>query len=129
MSRRTLRVNELLRAEIAQLLQREVSDPRLGGLISITSVEVSPDLRFARVFVSIYGPEEERQGAMRALERATPFIRRALREHIPSLRHIPMLSFRRDDSIERGVRVSGLLREASETTAATRRGAKHETGG
>ncbi len=70
MSRRLDRINHLLQQEIAELLTRELKDPRLGVMVSITGVETSPDLRTAKVFVSIYGSEAESEKALEALRGA-----------------------------------------------------------
>ena len=115
MTRRIERVNELLRAEISELLQRQLNDPRLGGLVSITEVVTSPDLRHAKVFVSVLGTPEEKAEVMKALKSAAGFMRRELTPRL-NLRHIPELSFWDDTSIERGARVLQLLKEVSEET-------------
>ncbi|MBI2907249.1 MAG: 30S ribosome-binding factor RbfA [Chloroflexi bacterium] len=112
MTRRTERLNELIRSEISDLILREIKDPRLSGLLTITQVDISVDLRHAKVFVSIMGTEEEKKEALRGLEAASGFFRRQLRDRL-TLRRIPELSFHRDDSIERGGRVLELLREVS----------------
>lgn len=109
MSRRSERVNELLREEISAIVQRELKDPRLGGLISITSVETSPDFRHARVFVSVLGSEDEGASSLAALNAGARFIRHALRDRLESLRTVPELSFRVDTSIAEGARMSALL--------------------
>jgi ribosome-binding factor A len=109
MSRRTLRVNDLLREEISDILRREARDPRLQSMVSITEVETSDDLRHAKVHVSVYGTDDEREAVMQALKSARPFVERLLRQRLPDLRLIPELTFRRDDSIERGVRLTQLL--------------------
>ena len=109
MSRRSERVNELLREEISAIVQRELKDPRLGGLISITSVETSPDFRHARVFVSVLGSENECTSSLAALNAGARFIRHALRDRLESLRIVPELSFRADSSIAEGARMSALL--------------------
>lgn len=109
MTRRSERVNELLREEISFIVQRQLKDPRLGGLISITEVETSPDFRHARVFVSVLGSDEERASSLTALNAAASYIRRELRGRLESLRYVPELSFRADRSIERGVALSALL--------------------
>jgi ribosome-binding factor A len=113
MSRRTERVNELLRAEVSEVLQREVKDPRLNILISITEVDISPDLKSARVYLSVMGDEAEKEGVFRALKTAAPFVRRELRPRLPSLRYIPELVFVPDLSIERGARLSALIDEVA----------------
>jgi len=114
MSLRTARVNELLRAEISELILREVKDPRVSeGLITITEIRVSPDLRHATVFVSHLGSEEEREHALAGLQRAAPFLHREL-VHRLKMRAVPELHFRFDPSIERGARLSDLIRKVSE---------------
>lgn len=111
MSRRTDRVNELMRAEISELLLREVKDPRLSqGLVSITEVEVSPDLRRATVFVSHLGTDEERREVLLGLQKASPFLHREL-SHRLDMRHVPDLVFRFDPSIERGARLASLIHD------------------
>ncbi len=101
MTRRILRVNNLIRHEISDLLQRQVKDPRLGNFIAVTEVSISPDMKHARIFVSHMGSEEERQETLSVLASASGFLRRELAKRL-RLRHIPALSFQWDDSIERG---------------------------
>jgi ribosome-binding factor A len=113
MSLRTARVNELLRAEISELILREVKDPRVAeGLVTITEIRVSPDLRHATVFVSHLGTEEERQHALEGLQHAAPFLHRELMHRL-KMRNVPELVFRFDPSIERGARLSDLIRKVS----------------
>jgi ribosome-binding factor A len=108
-SQRTDRLDSQIRQELMDLLQREMKDPRVG-FVTITRVETARDLGTARVWVSILGSEEERDRSMRALGVATPWLRRRLAERL-TLRSVPQLSLRRDDSIEAGDRVLRLLRE------------------
>ena len=110
MTRRTDRINELFREEISELLLRHVKDPRISGLITITAVENSEDMRHAKVYVSVMGTEEERTSALAGLQAAVGFIRHELVERL-SLRRVPELSFIRDDSIERGARVLQIMHE------------------
>jgi ribosome-binding factor A len=114
MSRRTERVNELLREELASLLQREVKDPRLGhGLTTITEVQVSPDLRHAIVFVSYLGEDEaERTEALAALKSASHFLHNELVRRL-QLRIVPEFAFRFDPSIERGARLASLINQVN----------------
>jgi len=109
MSQRTERVDELLRQEIGALLAKEVADPRIG-FATITDVETSPDLRHAKVWVSVIGQKGDRDGTVRALENAMPFIRHELGRRL-RIRRIPELHVRLDDSAERGTRVLHLLQE------------------
>jgi ribosome-binding factor A len=106
------RVNDLIREEISDLLIRVVRDPRLGGLISVTEVVTSQDLRHAKVYVSIMGTEEEKRQAEDGLAAASGFIRKGLGERL-SLRYTPELSFERDESIERGSRLLELIKEVT----------------
>lgn len=110
MSRRIERVNELLKEEIAALLRREIQDPRLTTLISVTGVDTSADLRNATVRVSIMGSDEEVQQAMTALRHAAGFLRRELAGTL-RMKHVPELTFRLDTSIEEGAKILKLLRE------------------
>lgn len=112
MSRRTERVNDLIRDELSDLLLREVRDPRLGGLISITRVEVTPDLMNARVFVSIMGSEGEQKEATRVLNAAASFFHRELKQRL-QIRRVPFLVFRLDTSIAAGASVLALMDEVS----------------
>lgn len=117
MTRRTERVNELLRAELSEILRREVKDPRLSVLFSLTEVHVSPDLKSARVYLSVMGDEAEKESVFRALKAATPFLRRLLRSRLTSLRYTPELTFVPDLSMERGARLSALIDEVTSGAA------------
>ncbi len=86
------RVNQLIKEEVSTLLQRELKDPRLG-FVTVTDVETSPDLRTAKVFVSVLGGEEQWRGSLAALVSARGFIRNWLRQHL-DLRVTPALEFR-----------------------------------
>src|ERR687894_2474096 len=109
MSQRTKRVDELLRQEITSLLTRDVADPHIG-FATVTEVETSPDLRHARVWVSVIGQKGERDETIAALNRAMPFVRRELGTRL-RLKRIPELHVRLDDSAERGTRVLQLITE------------------
>jgi len=109
MSQRTDRLDSQFRAELMDLLQRELKDPRVG-FATITRVETAPDMGSARVWVSIYGSEEERSQSMVALTAAAPWLRHRLAERL-RIRHVPQLVMRHDDSIEAGDRVLRILHE------------------
>lgn len=113
-SQRMRRVGDLLRQEISEIMQRRMKDPRLGFL-TVTAVEVSPDLRYAKVYVSNPGSEEELAGRVKVLAGAAGFIRNELFKRI-TLKFIPELSFRADRSIEHGIKISKLLRELGDET-------------
>lgn len=99
MSRRADRINGLLREEISLLLSREIKDPRLDGLISITRVDTSSDLRNARVFLSVMGDQASKDSALEGIQSAASFLRRSLRDRL-KLRYVPFLKFAIDESIE-----------------------------
>ncbi|HUF77404.1 MAG TPA: 30S ribosome-binding factor RbfA [Thermoanaerobaculia bacterium] len=107
MSRRTDRVGDLLRAELSDLLTREVADPRVR-LATVISVETSPDLRHADVSVSVLGAESERREAIEALRGAQGFLRSRLARKV-RLRNVPELRFRLDRGAEHSQRISDLL--------------------
>jgi ribosome-binding factor A len=111
-SRRIEMLNEQFKREISGIVQRELRDPGISGLVSITSVEISPDLRHANVFVSVLGGQPEREVAVAALARASGFVRHELASRL-TLRYTPTLTFRADVSIERGERIMELLREVA----------------
>lgn len=109
------RLASLLTEFLSSLLQREARDPRLG-FASITRIEVSGDLRVARVFVSVLGDESEQRATMRALEHGSGWMRSECAARLP-LRHTPELRFQLDHSIEEGDRVLQLLRELAQEPA------------
>jgi ribosome-binding factor A len=109
-SRRLLRINQLLREEISELLRRQVKDTALtDSLISITEVDTAPDLSTAKVYFSVYGDQERIRAASAHLARAAGFLRHNLKERL-DLRHVPDLEFVFDDSLERGDRIMRLMR-------------------
>ena len=108
MSHRILRINQLIRQEISDLLQSQVKDPRLGTFVAITEVSTSQDLKYAKVFVSFIGTREEKQKTLEVLAAASGFFRRKLTKNL-KLRRVPELSFHWDDSIERGDHLMRLI--------------------
>ncbi len=110
---RAHRVGEEIKKEVSQILQNEIKDPRLTGFLSVTQVEVTNDLGYARIFVSIYGTEEEKQLTLKALESALGFIRSETGKRI-RLRHVPEISFQLDESIEYGAHISEILKDLKE---------------
>ena len=114
MAHRIERVNHLIRQEISELLRREVKDPRLGGLVSITEVITSPDLKHAKVFVSCIGNDEKKKEILSALVAASGFLHNELTKRL-RLRHIPVLDFRWDYSIEQGARILELIDKVTQS--------------
>lgn len=118
MGRRTRQVGEFLREELTDIIRTEVRDPRIG-FFSLTRVDVSPDLRFARVYVSVLGTDEERADTLAALRSASGFIRHHLKPRL-RMRQIPDLEFRDDRSMEHAEQIQRTLRDLrTEPAAAT----------
>jgi ribosome-binding factor A len=112
MSRRSERTSKLIQREISELLEREVNDPRLSKLISVTEVTLSPDLKHAKIFVSTLGTEINKEDLLAGFNNASGFLRKELASHL-KLKYTPQLSFHYDDSIERGARLLKLIGELS----------------
>lgn len=112
MTRRMDRINVLMLQEISRILSLELRDPRLATVVSITKVQTSPDLKNARVFVSVLGDKDEKRKSLQALKSASGFIHHHLRENL-SLRIIPRLEFELDLSIERGAEMLELIRQVT----------------
>ena len=107
-SRRQKQINHTIRRELSELLARHVGDPRINGVISITEVDVSPDLKQAKVYISVMGNDVEKGEVFAGLASASDFLRRELGARI-RIRHIPKLIFKRDDSIEKAERIHQLI--------------------
>ena len=107
-TRRTDRIAEAIREEVARFLNERAKDPRIQGFVTVTGVDVTPDLRQARVYVSVMGSETERASTFEGLaslaSHLRPKLARALR-----LRFAPEIEFRPDASIERAARIETLL--------------------
>lgn len=113
MPRRVDRINVVLREEISQLLSRQIKDPRLRGVISITHVITARDLRTAEVYVSVMGDEETKRLALDGIQSAATFLRRELRDRL-TLRHTPFLKFSLDESLEQADQVLHLMDQINE---------------
>ncbi len=106
---RAERVAEELRAEISEILQNRMNDPRLG-MLAVTRVDVSRDLAYARVHVSVLGDEKTQEASLRVLSGAGSFVRRELGRRL-HLRRVPELAFRADPGIRYSVRFQEILKE------------------
>lgn len=102
------RINEEVRREMSDIL-RELKDPRIPMMTSVVSVSVTADLRYATVYVSIFGDEEVKKNAISALKNSAGFVRREL-GHRLNLRYTPEIIYKADDSIEHGARINELLK-------------------
>jgi len=112
LSKRTERVADLIRREMADLLMRKLRDPRLG-FVSVTGVEITGDLSSAKIWLSSLDGAEKRKEIVQVLTKAAPFLRHELAPRL-GLREVPELRFAYDESIERGARVEDLLRRLNQ---------------
>jgi ribosome-binding factor A len=108
-SDRMRRVDEAMREVLSSAIQSDLKDPRIG-FVTVTAVDTAPDLRRARVFVSVLGSGAERRRSLQALESAHGFLQRRVAGEL-HLKHTPTLEFSYDDSVERGMRIAALLDE------------------
>ena len=109
--RRVERVASLIRREVSELLSSSIRDARVHqGMVSVTNVDVAGDLQHCKIFVSVYGSEEERRQALEGLKAATPYVKGELGRRL-KLRRTPEVVFQDDRSLERGSAVLGLLSE------------------
>jgi ribosome-binding factor A len=108
-SSRMRRVDEAVRAVLGEAIATDIKDPRVG-FVTVTSVDTSPDLRHAIVFVSVLGSEAERAGSLEGLRSAHGFLQRRVAREL-KLKHTPTLDFAYDPSIDQGMRITQLLEE------------------
>lgn len=107
---RTNRISEEMKKEISSVIQNELKDPRLPQMTSVISADVTKDLRYAKVRISVLGSEDNKKDAILALKSAAGFIRREI-GHRMQLRYTPEILFELDDSIERGAYISKLIND------------------
>ena len=109
---RMIRINDEIQRELSQIIRAEVKDPRIGSLTSVIRVETTSDLKYCKVFISVLGNDEEKDGVMKGLKNAGGYIRHLLAERI-NLRNTPELLFKLDNSVEYSVRMNALINEIS----------------
>ncbi|MGD8328445.1 MAG: 30S ribosome-binding factor RbfA [Acidobacteriota bacterium] len=109
---RRQRIGDQIRVELADLLQREVRDPRIG-FVTVTEVRMSPDLKYARAYVSILGDEQQKRDSFAALERAGGFLRSQVGKRL-DLRFVPELRFVLDETLDTSERIESLLQESGD---------------
>ena len=108
------RINEEVRREVSNIIQNEIKDPRLTAMVSVTAVKVTKDLRYAKVFVSIFGKDdEEKNNTFIALKNASGYIRREIGQRI-NLRYNPQIIFELDDSINYGMHIEELIQKVKD---------------
>jgi ribosome-binding factor A len=107
---RQSRINEEVRRVISEIMMSELKDPRISRLCSVVAAEVTPDLKFAKVFISILGSDEEKKNTLAGLNSAAGYIRKEVGSRI-DLRNNPEIHFELDKSIEHGARIMDILSE------------------
>ena len=108
------RINEEVKREISTIIRNEIKDPRLNAMVSVTDVKVTKDLRYAKVFVSIFGKDdEEKNNTFIALKNASGYIRREIGQRI-NLRYNPQIIFELDDSINYGMHIEELIQKVKD---------------
>lgn len=112
MTRRAERVSNMIRHEISELLLEQTNDPRLGGFISVTRVSTSPDLKQAKIYISVLADNKEKQDILEGFKSAAGFFRKELAGRL-KLRYVPELSFQIDDSIEQGTKILKLIEQVT----------------
>ena len=126
MSRRRERFTSALRSVVANLVQTELNDPRIRGLLTVTRVEVSPDLRLAKVYVSVLGNQGEANSTLAALRHGAGHLQSLLKKHL-EFRICPILDFRLDEDLKESLATMRLLDEVSCELAAKDAAAKENT--
>jgi ribosome-binding factor A len=109
MTTRQERVKELLKIEISDIIRREIKDPRLG-FVTITDAEVSKDMRHARVYISVYGDERQKEESLAILQKVAGYMRGEFGRRV-SMKIIPEISFKLDTAVEHGARIFELLQQ------------------
>lgn len=113
---RVNRINEEYKKIISQIIRNELKDPRISGMASVVSVDVTRDLSFATVYISVLGTEEEKKSTLEGLSKSAGYVRREVGKRV-KLHHTPAIQFKEDNSIEYGVNMSQKIAEVSQQQA------------
>ncbi|MCI9053010.1 MAG: 30S ribosome-binding factor RbfA [Lachnospiraceae bacterium] len=110
---KNIRINTEVQKELSIILREEIKDPRINSMTSVVSVEVTPDLKYCKVYISVLGDEESQKNTLEGLKSAEGYIRSQLAKTI-NLRNTPELTFILDQSIEYGINMSKLIDEVNQ---------------
>ncbi|MFL0268276.1 30S ribosome-binding factor RbfA [Candidatus Clostridium radicumherbarum] len=113
---RSGRINEEIKRELSNIIRDDIKDPRLTAMVSVTKVDVTKDLRYAKVFVSIFGKEDEKKDTLAALKSSTGFMRKEIGQRV-NLRHTPEVIIELDNTIEHGMHIDALLESIKEKSS------------
>ncbi len=111
-TQRPLRVSQLIKRELSQMILRDIEDERINGIVSITDVESTNDCRSVKIFVSVFGSPEDQESTITALTNRSSFIRGELGRRL-KLKFAPEIQFKLDNSLERGAQVSAIIAKIS----------------
>lgn len=110
---RSGRINEEAKKEISYIIQNDIKDPRLTAMVSVTDVDITKDLKYAKVFLSIFGNDEAKKSTMEALKSSIGFIRREMSQRM-NLRNTPEIVLKEDTTMEKGMHIDSLLQKIKE---------------
>lgn len=113
---RLARINDEMHKELSQIIRTEVKDPRIGAMTTVIRVDTTQDLKYARIYVSVLGDEEDKKNVLIGLKNANGFIRRLIAQRV-NLRFTPELQFKLDESTEYAVHMNKLINEISSNLA------------
>lgn len=122
---RLARINDELLRELSQILRTEVKDPRIGAMTTVIRVDTTQDLKYARIYVSVLGNEEEKKSVMEGLKNASGFIRGLIAKRV-NLRFTPELQFKLDESTEYAVHMNSLINQIASDLATKEAGETSE---
>ncbi|MDR0426646.1 MAG: 30S ribosome-binding factor RbfA [Clostridiales bacterium] len=111
MTHRTQRLGSEMRKSLSEIIRSKVKDPRLTDLVSVMAVELTADLKFAKVFISVYGGEQARADALAALNHSAGYIRGELAADFKAIRTVPKLTFLPDHSMDYGAKIDSILQD------------------
>jgi ribosome-binding factor A len=112
--KRSVRIGDQIRKDISEIILRDLKDPKLG-FITVTEVELTDDLRYAKIFYTVLGDEKSKKESQQGLERAKGYIQREIGKRI-RLKHTPEITFKYDHTIEKAARIEQLLKQVQKTS-------------
>ena len=110
---RSDRINEEVKKEVSSIIQNDLKDPRITAMVTVTKVDVTKDLMYAKVYVSIFGSEESKAETFTAIKNSLGFIRKEVSHRI-KLRHTPQFTLELDTNIEQGMHINNILQKIKE---------------
>ncbi len=110
------RINEEIKKDVSNTIQNKLKDPRLNAMISVTDVDVTRDLSYAKIYVSIFGTEEQKNDAFKILKSSTAFIRKEIGKNV-KLRHVPEVIIELDSTIDKANRLESIFEKIKDSTS------------